>query len=117
MKTFNFGDRVRVTDLDQTDGRMCKDTGEVIGISSDAVLVKCDHWANNDQPGSTEPGIWFFPHQCKKLCKKKKRVSITREELADAWDVAHINIPGTGAKSPGFKSFCKALGMGEEKKG
>lgn len=58
---FNIGDRVRVYDVDQTNGRKVFDKGTITWIAEDSGLyIATDFWQ----------AAWYHPIQCIKLKKK-----------------------------------------------
>lgn len=57
---------------------------------------------------------WWNPKQCRRLVKKKKpeTVTVTREQLAKAWDkTVAMSAPVDSYASTSFSRFCLALGI------
>lgn len=76
-KSASVGDRVRITDVDRTDGNLVFDSGLVMTEKGDALFVRCDTWRNSSvvrvSTNRWEVGNWFFKDKCSKLTKGKKR--------------------------------------------
>jgi len=81
-----IGDRVRVYDIDQCDGRGCSDKGTVTGVSSGGVFVKCDHWAS-----ASPEGHWYLERQCVRLRKREPKPA---EERVERWLFISDHAPG-----------------------
>lgn len=69
-------DRVRVTDVDRTDGNLVMDEGTVVVVKKNTAFVRCDSWCNSSvvqvSPRKWEVGNWFYKDRCKKLRRKGK---------------------------------------------
>ena len=71
VKPFKVGDRVEVLDIDQTNGRICKDSGTILAAKNTVGVCKIayDNWASEYETIEGKCYGWHFCHFVRRIKK------------------------------------------------